>query len=85
MNGNIKKIRAKKLGFSYLESILFLMAGYWIRVFINHYYGTEVGFIEAISNFIKESGGIFGFVTLLGSLAIALKNFKSAFKSRNNE
>lgn len=82
---DIKKKRVKRLGLSYLESFLFLMAGYWLRVFINHYSGPDVGFIEAVANYVKESGGIYGFITVLGSLAIAFKNFKSAFRYRNGD
>lgn len=65
--------------------IVFIVLGWWLRGFLQVYYGEEMTLTEYLAKAIRESGGWGGFVGVLGGAVVAIINIKILIRKRSKE
>jgi len=78
----IRKARRKKALIDYVTWGFLFMAGWWLRGFCWHYFGTT-NVSKIISESIKASGSIEGFITVVGAGVMVALNVKKLFQKRS--
>lgn len=86
-----KYVRQRGKGFMWdsLWWLMFFMLGWWVRGFVNDYYGTNLTLTETIVRVIQDTGGfkalILFLVSLIGSITGAIIKLRNVFEKRNGD
>lgn len=80
----IQKARAKKAVVDWITWAFVFMAGWWIRGFCWHHFGTT-NVSKIVSDSIKEAGSLEGLLIGLGTVVTLALNIKRLFQKRSGE
>ena len=65
--------------------MIFVILGWWLRGFFMIYYGENKSFTEYLAITVRETGGLEGFVGLIGSGIVVFINIRNLMRRRSGE